>query len=123
MVLRLSNLASARRLKTATGKDLLDYVSSEFDVIPDVNSSFSEGSITVGRLDATAAKPAGDYPKGTRFVRTAYTSLGIDFPSAEYESLADAHVELNSTDTVTIPIRATRVGAHANSPILDSHLR
>lgn len=117
MLKRLAQLAAERRLKTATGKALLDYVASEYDAVPETDKTYAEGTITLGRGDGETF-PGGDYPKGTRITRSAYTSYGVSLESAEYETLADAHIDVSSSVSVTIPIRATRTGAHANHPLL-----
>lgn len=117
MLQRLILLAAARRLKTATGQDLIDYVASEFESVPETGKTFAQGHITLGR-GGPSPLPGGSIPKGTRFTRTSFTSLGIEFPTAEYETLADAFMPVNSTENVTVPIRATREGAHANTPLL-----
>lgn len=117
MLQRLSLLAAQHRLKTGTGTDLLDYVASEFDTVPETDKTTAQGTITLGR-GSDSARPAGDYPKGTRINRAAYTTLGIQFEAAEYETLADAHIDVNSSDTVTIPIQATRPGKTGNHPLL-----
>ena len=118
MLLRLGEEASKRRLASATGNDLLDYIDSEFLQSPDVADTFAEGTITLGRADATLAMPGGDYPKGTRIARSQYTAAGILFPSAEYETLADAHVEPGSTAHIQIPIRAVTTGVDSNAPMV-----
>ena len=118
MLKRVGLLAADRRLKTAEGKALLDYVASEFDAVPETEKTTAVGTVTLGRGEDPERRPGGDYPAGTRLTRTAYTVLGIPLETAEYETLTDAHVDVNSTATVTIPIRATRAGAHANHPIL-----
>lgn len=115
---RLSLLAADRRLNTAQGQALLDYVASEFDAVPETGATFATGTIGIGRADLTAALPGGPIPKGTRFTRTSFTALGITFESAEYETLVDAFIDVNSTGTVSIPVRATRAGSHANTPIV-----
>ncbi len=117
MLQRLSLLAAERRLKTAEGKALLDYVASEFDTVPETDKTFAEGTVTLGR-GTDPEFPGGDYPAGTRITRSSYTFLGVTLPSAEYETLTDAHIDVNSTAPVVIPIRAIRAGAHADQPIL-----
>ncbi len=114
---RTSLLIAERRLKTAEGKALLDYVASEFDAVPETDKTFAVGTVTLGRGDDNVF-PGGDYPAGTRITRGAYTVLGIELDGAEYETLVDAHIDVNSSSLVTIPIRAIRAGAHANQPII-----
>lgn len=117
MLRRLALLAGERRLKTATGKALLDYVASEFDAVPETDKTVAEGELTIGRL-VPSPLPGGDYPKGTRLTRTAFTQSGIDYPTAEFETLADVHIDFNSLANVVVPVRAIRAGAHANAPIV-----
>lgn len=120
MLARLALLAAERRLKTAEGKPLLDYVASEFDAVPETDKTTAEGTVTLSRGTGEEF-PGGDYPKGTRLNRAAYTMLGVDYEAAEYETLTDAHIDADDEDAeVTIPIRATRAGAHANHPILEN---
>ncbi len=120
MLRRLSKLAAARRLKTATGTELLDYVASEFNAVPDTEKTFAEGSVILSRLDPTLTDQlgGGSYPKGTKFVRTATTIAGVDLATAEYETLIDVHIPQGSTDWVEIPVRAVQAGVSANAPIL-----
>jgi len=128
MLQRLADLAGARRLKTSTGTDLLEYVASEFGALPATNPTFAEGTVTLGRTDLTKPLLGGVYPKGTKVTREQYTDLGVTFPATEYETLTDAHLEFGSEVTVTVPIRASRTGPDANAPILigsdpSSHLQ
>lgn len=118
MIQRLALLAAARTLKTAEGQELLDYVASEFEVVPETDKTFAEGTVTIGRSDLTKPLPGGTFPKGTRILRSAFTALSVSVPAAEYELLAAAVIDVGSTGTVTVPVRATRVGAHANTPTL-----
>lgn len=114
---RLAQLVAERRLNTAEGQALLDYVASEFDPIPETGKTFAEGTVTLGR-GPEIALPGGDYPAGTRVTRTPFVHLGIEFPGAEWETITDSHIDVNSTAPVTIPIRATASGPEANTPIL-----
>lgn len=116
---RLAAMTTARRLKTATGQDLLDYVASEYDAVPSTEKTFATGQIRVGRANPPPAlAPAGTIPKGTKFTRAAVTVLGVEIKAAEFETLVDAFIPADYYIPVTIPVRATREGAHANTPIL-----
>ena len=118
MLKRLVLLAADRRLKTAEGQALLDYVTSEFlETLPNTDKTFAEGTVTLGR--SPGSLPAGVYPSGTKLTRSSFTVQGVTFPTAEYETLADAYIPPNDAGVlVTVPIRATRAGAHANTPLL-----
>lgn len=118
MLERLAALAAARRLKTATGRELLDYVASEYDGVPSTDRTFAIGHIKLTRAAPPTPIPAGTIPKGTRFTRASFDALGVTFETAEYETLTDAFMPLNSTAIVTIPVRSTREGSHANTPLL-----
>lgn len=113
---RLALLAAERRLDTATGKALLDYCASEFDAVPETGKTFAQGTITLGR-NAMLPLPGGDYPKGTRVSRSTFVQNGVTLQSAEYETLADVHLDAGSAAPVTVPVQATRAGADANTPI------
>jgi hypothetical protein len=117
MLQRLTQLAGERRLKTAEGTALLDYVASEFGPLPETDKTFAYGAVTLARTDP-AQRAVVNIPKGTKILRTAFTSLGVKFAAAEYETLADAMVPYASTATITIPVKATSAGADANAPIL-----
>lgn len=118
MLQRLAALAAERRLRSASGQALLEYVASEYEAVPETGKTFAYGHITLGRAPLPTAIPPGTIKKGTRFTRTGFTALGVEYATAEYETLASAFMPYNSTDTVTIPVKATREGAHANTPIL-----
>lgn len=117
MLKRLSNLVAERRLNAAEGQALLDYVASEFMAVPETDKTFATGTITLNRPEVSPL-PGGDIPKGTKFTRSETMWQGVKFPAAEYETLTDAHIDVNSSASVTIPIRAARAGADANCPIL-----
>lgn len=115
MLKRLALLAAARRLKTATGQELLDYVASEYEAVPETDNTFAVGTLTLSR-DPAEDLPGGVIPKGTRFTRTKFEAVGITFETAEYETLTDVYVAAESSTGFAIPIRALRPGSHANTP-------
>lgn len=115
MMQRLVALSAERRLKTATGQALLDYVASEYEAVPETESTVAVGKIT---LTPGGDLLGGTIPKGTRFTRAAFKALGIDVQTAEFETETDAYIPVSSSAPVTIPVRATRGGPHANTPIL-----
>lgn len=118
MLSRLTELAGARTLKTATGSELLDYARSEFDLDIETAKTKAEGTLTLSRTSVSPT-PGGFYPKGTRVTRSAFVSLGIAFESAEFETLADAYVAAGANPAITeIPIRCTREGTAGNTPLL-----
>jgi hypothetical protein len=119
---RLALLAANRRLNTAKGQALLDYVASEFDAVPETDATIATGAIVIGRADLEADLPGGPIPKGTLFTRTSFDALGIAFESAEYETLIDAFIDVNSTGNVSIPIQATRAGSQANTPVVTASI-
>lgn len=118
MLKRLALLATARRLKSSSGQELLDYVASEYETVPETDKTFAMGTLLLAR-DATLPLPGGVIPKGTRFTRTKFEVIGITFETADYETLTDIYVPADSTASIPVPIRALRPGAHANTPLYD----
>ncbi len=116
-IARLSRLVTDSFASTAKGEALIAWVASECAESPDTAETTAIGSLTIGRGDGST-NPAGDIPKGTRFPRAQSTSASVTIEPAVYETLTDAHFDVDQTTPVTIPIRATRPGAHANHPIV-----
>lgn len=112
---RLADRAAARRLNSATGQDLRDYVASEFLFdVPELGKTYAEGTVTLSRADLTAPLTGGDYPKGTRVSRSSQIVSGVVLPPASYETLVDVHVDDGSTADVVLPIRATLPGSSSS---------
>lgn len=112
---RLTSLIAARRLDTAEGRELLDYIASEHEAVPETAATRAEGTITVV---PGAPLLGGTIPRGSKVIRTAVTSLGIDIPTCEFETITDTYVQPGSSTPVVIPIRATREGVEGNTPLL-----
>ncbi len=112
---RLAALVAAHRLDTAEGRELLDYIASEFEPIPAPDATKATGAIT---LTPGGLLLGGPIPKGSKFSRSATTSIGVSLPTCEFETITDAFVPAGSTAAVTIPVRALRDGADGNTPIL-----
>lgn len=96
----------------ATGQSLLDYVRSEFSELPEANFN---GLQAVGEVTLTrpTGLSSGNVAKGYRFFREANDSTQVPWEAAEYETTADAYVDVGQL-SVTIPIRAVSAGKAAN---------
>ena len=111
---RLAELVAANRLSTAEGDDLLQYVASEYDALPDTAPTFSVGSVTLQRTVTTVS---GEVPKGTLFSRQANLTTQIPLPGAQYETLVDAHFDVGQATLGPVPVQARSANASANHPI------
>lgn len=115
MLERLSSLVAANRLNSAEGTELLEYVASEFDALPDTDPTTSVGEMSFVRTTSTVA---GDILKGTRFFRKANATTQVPILPATYETLADVHFEVGQTVAGPVPIQAVQTGSDSNHPIL-----
>lgn len=114
VIRKLAGKVEANRLSTGTGTDLLEYVASEYDAVPDTSDTTAVGLIYLTR---TATHVIGDIPAGTRFVRQPNLLAAIPLEAAEYETLVPVHFG-DAVQTVgPIPIRAVTAGTKANHPI------
>ncbi len=114
MLDRLAKRAAANRLTTATKQDLLDYVASEYDAVPESGKTFAIGELSLVR---TASVKSGDVPKGTKFSREANPTTQLPLKEATYETLASLHFDVGQTTAGPVAIRAIREGAEPNHPI------
>ncbi len=114
MLKRLGMRVASNRLATAEKSELIEYVASEYDALPDTGKTFAVGELTFVR---TASTVAGDIPKGTRFSRAANLTTQIPLLSAEYEILSDVHFEIGQTTAGPVAIKAIREGSDSNHPI------
>lgn len=111
---RVSAMLEANTLQ-ASGQDLVDYINSEYTQIL---SQDLEGTQAVGDVyfvRNTGPLLAGDIPKGTRITRQAYENGPINWPAADYVTLADVHVNAGAA-FVSVAVQATTVGAGPNCP-------
>jgi hypothetical protein len=115
MLKRLTTLVQANRLSTAQGNELLEYVASEFDAVPETGQTFAVGELILTRSVSTVA---GDLPIGTRFTRNSNLTTQIPLLGAEYETLVAVHFDVGQTTAGPIPVRSRKAGAAANHPIL-----
>jgi len=120
MLRRLGLRVAANRLTTASGRDLLDYVASEYDAVPETDKTFANGEISFARIASPTApgtERAGDIPKGTKVTRSGNLTTQIPLQVAHYETLADIHFDLGQLTAGPVAIRALVSGATANHPI------
>ncbi len=123
MLRRLGLRVAANRLSTATGQDLLEYVASEYDAVPETDKTFAIGEITFIRPLRVSpltpgTEPAGDIPKGTKISRAGNLITQIPVKIAQYEILSDVHFNVGQlTSSAPVAIRAIQAGAAANHPI------
>lgn len=109
---RLSALASSKRLPLATGPELLDLCSSEFDTNLDPTPTKAVGEVTLFRAPLGAQ---GVIRAGTIFTRAAnLVGTPIRTTSAQYESLEDVFVASGATSVPRVKIRALQPGSSAN---------
>lgn len=112
-IARLNSLIEASSLR-ATGQDLLDYVASEYDAIPETDGSFAIGEVTFSRTSTVAA---GDIPQGAVLSRTANLTTQIPFAAAQYELLLPVHFAVGQSSAGPVPVRAKQQGSAANHVI------
>ncbi len=122
MLRRLGLRVAANRLSTATKQDLLDYVASEYDAVPETDKTFAIGEMSFVRpLRVTplvpGTEPAGDIPKGTKVTRSGNLTTQIPLKVAQYETLSDVHFDKGQLTAGPVRIRAITSGANANHPI------
>ncbi len=120
MLRRLGLRVAANRLTTATKQDLLDYVASEYDAVPETDKTFSIGEMSFVRiLSATdpGNEKAGDIPKGTKVTRAGNLTTQIPLKIAQYETLSDIHFDKGQLTAGPVRIKAVTAGAAANHPI------
>lgn len=110
---RLASLVAANRLSTAEGKDLQEYVASEYDAVPETDPTFAIGWVTLNRTGTGV----GDIPKGTRIVRQASPTSQIPHTAAEYVTEVDVHFDPGQLSAFNVPIKAVTPGAAANLPL------
>lgn len=120
MLRRLGLRVASNRLSTATKQDLLDYVASEYDAVPETDKTFASGECTFIRaasVPAPGTEPAGDIPQGTKLSRAGNLTTQIPIKVAQYEILSDVHFDVGQLVSVPVAIRAIQAGANANHPI------
>ncbi len=123
MLRRLGFRVASNRLSTATKQDLLDYVASEYDAVPETDKTFAIGEVTFIRPLRVSpltpgTEPAGDIPKGTKITRAANLTTQIPLKSAQYELLGDVHFDVGQlTSSAPVAIRAIQTGSVPNHPI------
>lgn len=114
MLQRLSARVAANRLTTGEGADLLEYVASEYDAVPDTGKTFAYGEASFVR---TTSVKAGDIPKGTILSRDANLTTQLPLKAASYETLGDLHFDVGQLTAGPVAVRAVREGGAANHPI------
>lgn len=120
MLRRLGLRVAANRLSTATKQDLLDYVASEYDAIPETDKTFANGEVTFARIasiPSPGTEPAGDIPKGTKITRIGNLTTQIPIKVAQYETISDVHFDVGQLLSVPVAIKAIQAGSNSNHPI------
>lgn len=122
MLRRLGLRVASNRLTTATKSDLLDYVASEYDAVPETDRTFSIGEVTFIRPVRVSpltpgTEPSGDIPKGSKITRAANSTTQIPLKVAQYELLSDVHFDVGQLTAGPVAIRAIQAGTASNHPI------
>lgn len=120
MLRRLGLRVAANRLSTATKQDLLEYVASEYDALPETDKTFANGEVVFSRIASITApgtEPAGDIPKGTKLSRSSNLTTQIPIKVAQYETLSDVHFDVGQLSSTSVAVRALQPGALGNHPI------
>lgn len=112
-IARLVSLVEASSLR-ATGQDLLDYVASEYDAIPDTQGSFAVGEVSFTR---TTTITAGDIPQGATLSRAANLTTQVPILPSQYELLVPVHFDVGQDVAGPVPVRAKQTGTAANHVI------
>lgn len=114
MLQRLAARVASNRLATAEGKDLQEYVASEYDAVAETDKTFAIGEVSFSRTTTTKA---GDIPKGTRLNRDSNLNTQIPLQFSSYETQADVHFDVGQSVAGPVAIKAIRAGKDANHPV------
>ncbi len=114
---RIGKLIKNNRRGYATGKDLAEYIASEFWEEPTLTEQTAMGSAVLTR--STGPLSGGIIRKGTRLHRNEDLNPPFFLTSADYETIEDA-VFLPSQNTVTVKIKGTSAGTKFNTPLITS---
>lgn len=113
---RMAAEAVAKRIDLAHGDELHDLAASEFFTYAPEDGTKAIGSASLTR---TATSTSGVIRKGTKFYRAADPKARVPIQAATYEASVDTPYFAPYADC-TVPLVATQVGAHANTPIIDA---
>ncbi len=121
---RLSSEVKAARLRFAKGDELRELCASEFDTRLPVEPQTAYGAVFVGRPNSGSLPPGVLVRKDDTWVKNANpNAIPTAVSAATYEVQKTIYVPQGGAvfpDFVTVPIKAVRAGAEANTPIFST---
>jgi hypothetical protein len=116
VIQRFTDECVAARIRLAKGDALTQLASSEFETERASAPTQAIGVMALSRISGTL--PGGAIPKGFRFRRSSVPDYLPPVPGADWESIGEISVPLNSPQAL-VPVIATRPGSAGNAPYFD----